>query len=59
MPKILFFTFIRVAKKTWSLTIYAKKPGNTWNLRNFENNLDFCTKVIEKPGISYKNHGKT
>ena len=24
----------------------------TWNLRNFENNLEFCTKVMEKPGIS-------
>ena len=31
----------------------------TWNLRNFENNLEFCTKVVEKPGISYKKHGKT
>ena len=33
---------------TWNLTIEAKK---TWNLRNFENNL-------EKPGILYKSHRK-
>ena len=26
----------------------------TWNLRKFENNLEFCLKVMEKPGISYK-----
>ena len=31
----------------------------TWILRSFENNLEFCTKVMEKPGISFKNHGKT
>jgi len=29
----------------------AIKPRKTWNLRNFENNLEFCTKIMEKPGI--------
>jgi len=38
--------------KTWNLTIYAKKPGKTLNLRNFEKNL-------EKPGTLNKKPRKT
>ena len=49
------FVINRVAKKPGNLefdNLGKKKPGKTWNLRKFENNL-------EKPGILYKSHGKT
>ena len=43
------------------LLLLSGWPKNleTWNLRNFENNLEFSTKIMKKPGISHKNHGKT
>jgi len=38
--------------KTWNNLEFDNLDGKTWNLRNFESNL-------EKPGILYKSHGKT
>ena len=38
-------------KTTKSQHIKSKKfkKKKRWNLRNFETNLEFCTKIMEKP----------
>ena len=50
------YLIIQGGHKTWTNLEFnnlgKNKPGKTWNLRNFENNL-------EKPGILYKSHQKT
>ena len=34
----------------WQLR-QKKKTGKTWNLRDFEKNLEFWTNIFKKPGI--------
>ena len=47
-----FFYKKQGGQKTWKNLEFDNLGKKTWNLRNFENNL-------EKPGVLYKSHGKT
>ena len=60
---IAIFVFLQSGQKTSNILEFdylGKIKTGIWDILKITwKNLKFSTKVMEKPGISYKNHGKS